>query len=297
MNVVSQVITLFLLMLCGLVSSKLKLISQDGIAGLNKLVVCFALPCLTIAKLQQTVEPGLVRALVQVFFISGIVMLLCGLLGRFVFFRNESPERRTIFTSVCLFPNVGYMGYPVLTAAFGASNLIYGVLYNAMFNLLCWSVGVVLFDRKALNWRKLLKVPSLVCSVIGIALFALNIRLPKPILDAMNTMGDITTPLAMFIIGYHLSRLRLSDLRDAKLLLACALRLLVFPLTTWAILKLLGFSGMVLSTLTLCTAMPGAAAIAIQSETYGGDTALASRAVALSTLFSIITIPLFMLLL
>lgn len=296
-NVISQVIVLFLVMFCGFASSRFHLISDEGVSGLNKMVVYFSLPCLTIAKLQTDVEPELVRDLAAIFFLAGAAIMICGLLGRFVFFRGEEPARRAVLSSMCFFSNAGYMGYPVLTAAFGPEKLIYGVLYVAMFNILNWSVGVVLYDPSKLSLKKLIRVPSLVASLVGILLFAFRIRLPGVVVSAMDMMGNMTTPLALFVVGVRLTQVRLGDLRDAKLLFACALRLLAFPVATWAVLRLLGFSGMVLAVMTLYTAMPTATAVAIQAETYGGDRALASRCVAVSTLLSILTIPLIMLLL
>ena len=296
MDVIAQVVMLFLLMFCGFGSSKAKLIPDAGIAGLNKMVVCFALPCLIVGKLQQSVDPALMRDLTAVFLTGGATMLLFCLLGRFVFFRNETAPRRAVFTSMCMFSNAGYMGFPVLSAAFGADNLIYGVLYVAVFNLLGWSVGVMLFDRSALSLRRILKVPSLIAAVLGIVLFLLGIRLPKIVVDAMDAMASITTPLAMFIIGTRLTKVRLSDMRDVKMLLACGLRLLIYPVAAWLICTLFGCAGIVRATVTLCTAMPCAAQVALQAENYGGDRELASRGVAVSTLFSIATIPIILLL-
>ena len=296
MNVIAQVVMLFLLMLCGFASSKTRLVPDEGIAAMNKMVVYFALPCLIVGKLQQDVDPTLMRDLSMVFLTGGATMLLFGALARFVIFRNDPAPRRAVFTSMCMFSNAGYMGFPVLNAAFGPDNLIYCVIYVAVFNLLGWSVGVMLFDREALDFRKLLKVPSLIAAVLGIVLFLLEIRLPKVLLDAMDAMASVTTPLAMFIIGTRLAQLRMSDLRDVKLLFTCALRLLVFPVLTYLLLTLLGVSDMVRAVVTLCTAMPAAAQVVIQAENYNGDGALASRGVAVSTLLSIATIPIILLL-
>ena len=296
MNVIAQVIMLFLLMFCGFFSSKMRLMSEEGIAGLNKMVVYFALPCLMITKLQQDVDPALVRDLTQVFVLGGATMLLFVAVARFGIFRGEESRRRAVLASMCMFSNAGYMGFPVLNAAFGPENLIYCVIYVAVFNLLGWSVGVMLFDRSALSIHKILKVPSLIAAVLGIVLFVLKIRLPGILLNAMEGLSGMTTPLAMFVIGARLSKLHMSDLRDVKLLLACALRLLVFPVAAWLILKALGVSDMVRAVVTLCTAMPCAAQVAIQAENYGGDGELASRGVAVSTLLSIATIPIILLL-
>ena len=295
-DVILQVVVLFLMMFCGFLSVRTRLISNEGIAGLNNLVIYFSLPCLTIAKLQQNVDPALVKDLVRVFLLACLTMSLFAVISRYVFFRNEPAARRSVFTSMCTFPNVGYMGYPVMTAAFGAGNLVYGVLYVAAFNLLSWSVGVVMFDRRALDLRRLLKIPALIASVLGIALFALEIRLPGPIFNFVDSMGSITTPLAMFIIGSRLAQLRLSDMKDTKLLLACALRLLAYPMIAYLLLTALGFSGMVRAVVVLCSGMPAAAQLVIQADTYGGDDKAASRAVAVSTLLSIVTIPIVLLL-
>ena len=296
MNVIAQVIVLFLLMFFGFVSSKARLIPAEGIAGLNKLVVYFALPCLMVSKLQQDVDPALMRDLAAVFVLGGITIMLFGFFAYAMVFRGEEPSRRAVLASMCFFPNTGYMGFPVLNAAFGPDKLIYCVMYVAIFNLLGWSVGVLIFDRGALDFRKLLKVPSLIAAVIGIILFVLKIRLPGVLVETMDTMGSVTTPLAMFIIGTRLTGVRLNDLRDVKLLIGCALRLLVFPAACWVLLTILGFDGMVRAVVTLCTAMPCAAQVAIQAENYGGDGVLASRCVAVSTLLSIVTIPIILLL-
>ena len=296
MDVIAQVIVLFLLMFFGFISNKARLIPAEGIAGLNKLVVWFALPCLMISKLQQDVDPALARDLAAVFVLGGITIVLFGFLAHAVVFRGEEPSRRAVFASMSFFPNAGYMGFPVLNAAFGPDNLIYCVMYVAIFNLLGWSIGVLIFDRSALDLRKLLKVPSLIAAVIGIILFVLKVHLPGVLVDTMETMGSVTTPLAMFVIGTRLTEVRMSDLRDVKLLIACALRLLVFPVICWALLTVLGFGGLVRAVVTLCTAMPCAAQVAIQAENYGGDGVLASRCVAVSTLLSIATIPVILLL-
>ena len=295
-DVILQVVVLFLMMFCGFLSIKTRLISNEGITGLNNLVIYFSLPCLTIAKLQQSVDPALVKDLITVFLLACLTMSLFGLLSRYVFFRREPAQRRSVYASMCTFPNVGYMGYPVMTAAFGAGNLIYGVLYVAAFNVLSWSVGVVMFDRSALDLRRLLKIPTLIASMLGIALFALEIRLPGPVFNFLDSMGSITTPLAMFIIGSRLAQLCLDDMKDVKLLLACVLRLLIYPLIAYLLLTVLGFSGLVRAVVVLCSGMPAAAQLVIQADTYGGDVKVASRAVAVSTLLSIATIPVVLLL-
>ena len=137
--------------------------------------------------------------------------------------------------------------------------------------------------------------PSLIAVIVGLVLFLTGWRLPGFINDALSMMGNVTTPLAMFVIGARLIDLRFAHLQDWKLLLACALRLIIFPAAV-LLLRFTGLPAAVVSVLYICTAMPCAATTAMQSEMYHCDNSLASRGVALSTAFSILTLPLMLLL-
>ena len=297
MDVMNQVLVLFLLILCGFTAIKAGWIREGGIQGLNAMVLYFSLPCLTVAKLQQEASPGLMLELSQVFVIGAVSILLSGAVAWYAVFRREERPRRAVLTSMAMFSNAGFMGFPVLSAALGEDKLIYGVVYVGVFNLINWSIGIILFDRRAMSWKRLLCVPCLSASIVGLILFVANIRLPSVLTNALDMLGNTTTPLAMMIVGARLTKLKLADLGDVKLLLACALRLLIFPLAVYGASLLLGVSEWVRGTLTLCTAMPCAAGLVIQAETYGGDGPMASRGVAVSTLLSAATIPLMLIIL
>ncbi len=264
MAVFLQVITLFLLIFCGFFSAKGKLVDENGISTLNKIVLYFALPALTLYGLQKDASPELIHDLILVFFISLAIMIL-----------SEPNERRSVLTNLSMLSNSAYMGYPVVIATLGEDMLIYAVVFVGAFNLMCWTFGSFFFGGiSAIQPKKLLTNPSLIAVLVGLVLFLTGWRLPGFINDALSMMGNVTTPLAMFVIGARLIDLRFAHLQDWKLLLACALRLIMY----------------------ICTAMPCAATTAMQSEMYHCDNSLASRGVALSTAFSILTLPLMLLL-
>lgn len=290
MSVISQVLVLFLLMLCGLLAVKARWINDAGLQGLNKLVIYFSSPFLILSKLQQDASPSLLPELIDVFWMGGLAIVLCGLIGLLIF-QREKEDRKKIFIGMAMFSNAGFMGFPVLISAFGEEKLIYGIIYVAIFNVLLWSVGVLIFDKHALSLKKIVTVPTLLASVLGVILFLCNIRLPAMVNQTLELLGDTTTPVAMFVVGARLSQLRKEDITDMKLLLACALRLIVLPLIIYFLTGLLGATEMVRTTVTLCTAMPCAAVQVIHAETYHGNAPLASRGVALSTALSIATIP------
>lgn len=292
MQVVSQVTVLFLLMALGYLAAQGRILNKSAFEGINKLVLFFTLPCLTFAKLQREAAPGQMGELAETFLLATVFMLLCVAVG-FLYTRGQPEKRRAVFLNMAMFSNCGFMGYPVIIAAFGEEKLIYAVMYAASFNLLTWTVGVYLYaGRAGLSLKKLLLNPTLIAVVLGVLCFGLAIRIPQIPLDAMTLLGDTTTPLAMVIIGGLLAGLKLNDIKDGMLLLSCLMRLIVFPLAVLGILLALRVPRGVLEGVFVCTAMPASTATAMQAEFFKGDGPLASRGVALSTALSVITIPL-----
>ncbi len=297
MQVLSQVVGLFLLMALGYFAARKQILDRSAFEGLNKLVLFFSLPCLTFVKLQRDALPGQMGELIETFLIGAVSMILCGIIA-LLYTRHEEKLRKSVFIHMAMFSNCGFMGYPLIIAAVGEDKLIYGVMYVAAFNLLTWTVGVYLYAGKAgLSLKKIVLNPALIAVTLGTLFFAFSIRIPKFTMDAMTMMGDTTTPLSMVIVGSRLSDLKLSDLKDKMMLLSCLLRLVVFPLLIWGILTLMKVPQGVLIGVFICSAMPASASTAMQAEYYKGDALLASRSVAVSTALSVATIPLILLLL
>lgn len=297
MTVLYQVLTLFLLMLCGLIAIKTRLISPKDVSVMNSFVLNFAQVGLIIDGLQRKADPQLIRELGWTFLISCVIMMLCGAVGGLLF-RREPHDRRAVLTNLCMVSNCGYMGFPVVIAALGQNALIYAVVYSTGFNLMCWTACAFVFGgREAMRPRNLLSNPALIATLVGMALFLGGWSLPKFLGDAMSMLGATTTPLAMFVIGARLVSLRPAHLKDKKLLLVCLLRLVVFPLTALLFLRMTPLPKAVIDVLYLCTAMPCAALTAMQTELFHCDSDLASRCVALSTALSLATLPVMLLLL
>ena len=295
MTVLLQVMTLFLLMLCGFLSAKTRLMDDGSLRGLNTLVLYFAQPALILHRLQTPASPELIVDLIWVFVLACATICLAGVIA-FYLFAREDRQRRAVLISLSMLSNCGFMGFPIITATMGECALIYAVVFLAAFNLMAWTLGAYYFGgSKAMQPQKLLLNPTIWAIAGGLFLFFTGWTLPSFFNDALDMLGSTTTPLTMFVIGARLISLRKEHLRDVRLLLMCALRLVVFP----AMILLLRFTPlpeMVVSSVYLCTAMPCAAMTAMQSELYDSDKELASRGVALSTALSMATVPLMLLL-
>lgn len=294
MEVLLQVLTLFLLMMTGLGAVKFRVLDDKGVSGLNTLVLYFAQPCLILARLQQDATPELLKELAWVFVLTCLVMLLSALAAHRLF-KKQPHDRRAVLTNLAMASNCGFMGYPVITAAFGEGALIYAVMYVTAFNLMCWTLGSYYYGgRKAVDPMRLVKNPSILAIVAGLLLLLTGWRLPGFMNNALELMGSTTTPIAMFVIGARLLGVRREDLLDRPLLGACGLRLIVVPAAV-LLLRLTPLPPMVISALYLCAAMPCAALTGMQADLYNCDRALASRGVAVSSALSMATVPLMLL--
>lgn len=295
MTVLLQVMTLFLLMLCGFVAAKTRLMNDQNLRGLNTLVLYFAQPALILHRLQTPASPELIVELVWVFVLACVTIGLAGVIA-FRLFAKEEADRRAVLISLSMLSNCGFMGFPIIIATMGDGALIYAVVFLAAFNLMAWTLGAYYFGgRKAMQPQKLLKNPTIWAIAAGLFFFLTGWSLPGFTNNALDMLGGTTTPLTMFVIGARLVSLRKEHIRDTKLLLMCALRLVIFPAAI-LLLRLTPLSDMVVSSVYLCTAMPCAAMTAMQAELYDSDKELASRGVALSTALSMATVPLMLLL-
>ena len=291
MQIMLQVFTLFLLMMCGFYARKTRMMGDEAFTGLNRLVLYFAQPALILSSMQQSASPELIRDLAFVLVLACAVMILSGL-AALRLFRHESAPRRSVLTSMSMVSNCGFMGFPLIIAALGEEALIYAVIYVAAFQLICWTLGAYVFGgRRAMRPGELFKNPSLLAVLGGLVLFLTGWRLPGFVNDGLSMMGSVTTPVAMFVIGSNLVGLKPSHLSDRPMLAACALRLIAAPLAV-LLLRLTPLSSQVVNSLYLCTAMPCAALTAMMAELYQADSVLASRGVAVSTALSMVTVPL-----
>ena len=196
-----------------------------------------------------------------------------------------------------VFSNAIFMGFPIIEAFLGKEALFAAAVYNISFQLLAFSVGPVMLSRgggKAVKLRPSSFItPAALAAIVGFLLFVAGLGLPTALLSALDLLGGTTTPLSMVLIGAIISRMRPASLiGNPRLFLTAAFRLLLFPAVVYAILYGLGLRGVYLGLPVIVAAMPVAANSAILAEAYGGDAETSASLVFLTTLLSLVTIPL-----
>ena len=164
-----------------------------------------------------------------------------------------------------------------------------------MFNLFSWTYGLVLMsgDKKQMSVKKLVTNPGILGVVIGVILFICSITLPAIIGEPIRYLGTLNTPVPMLIIGFYLSQVNFVDVfAEKKNYVASIIRLLLIPIIALGVMYLCGIRGTMLVSIVISASAPVAASCTMFATKYGGDTMLSVRLVALSTVISVVTMPL-----
>ena len=302
-QVLQQVIILVLMMLVGFIAAKAKLVKPEGRDVLTKVVLNIASPALVINSFQVKFDMQLLREMGLVALFAAVSMGLFFLLGKYIWPKGDDEKRRVLWQAT-MFSNCGFMGYPVLYSLFGQTGVMYGAVYVMVFTVYSWTLGIHIYAGKSGGWKDILLQPGLLAVFVGLAFFLFGVKLPGPIGQAVTNIGSLNTPLAMMIVGLLVAEGDFRSIfKEHTLFTGAAARLIVLPALSLGALWLLwriGLPGMpaitspVSSSCVLLTAMPIAANVAIFAAMYNIKPQFAAQTVLVSTLFSVATVPLWM---
>ncbi len=293
--VLNQIAVLFILIVIGFMLKKLKILDDRFEKGLASLIISVTLPALIITSMNYEFSKELLSNSLMILGYGASTFALM-ILVSYIFskiFHLENPQKG-VYQFLIVFPNTGFIGFPILNAVFGREAIFYASIFNVIFNILLWTLGVyfVSKEKKKINFNMLIN-PGTVSVLIGFMLFVLSIKLPYIIHSSLQTIGDTTTPLAMIMVGLLLGDARFRVLfTNIKLFIISAIRLIIIPLIVYIILSLFNLPQIVLATVVILSGMPSGANAAIFSRKFDSDYKLASQGIFLTTLLSIVSIPL-----
>jgi malate permease and related proteins len=296
---ITQTATLFAFMALGFLCSRLGILNPERDRGISALLVKVTLPALIFSAMVRPYESELLPRVLLLIGVAFAVYAACIGISVLASKAMGGPERRRgVYRYGMIFSNAGFMGFPVLEALFGGNSVFYASVYNVAFQILAFSVGLVILGweskkrgsgafKDALN-------PNTVSALLGLAFFLFRIPLPKAVHDSIARVGDMTTPLSMMFIGSLLSRSSpLALLKDWRMWVSTAFRVAAAPLLVFISLKaVIRDPAFPIEVPVMIAAMPVAANTAILAEEAGGDAEAASMLVTMSTFASLLTIPL-----
>lgn len=300
--VISKIFSLFSLIFLGFILRKKDFINEKINKGLSNILVDIALPALIITSMMVEINNKLLNHVIFFTIVTIIIYLVILVISEIITrFFNLSLAEDTIFKFLLIFSNVGYMGIPIIKTVFPENGIIFNSINLIFFNVLVWTYGVYLFNRnnKDYNFKyRNIFNNGVIAIIIGFTLLFTGYRLPIFITGSLEMLGNITFPISMLIIGSSLVEVNFKTLfLNKRLILVTLLRLIVYPLLTLAILSFFNLDPIITQISVILVAMPAAAQAVLFAGKFDGDYKLASGGIFLTTLFSIITIPLFIYLL
>lgn len=290
----TQVAIIFILIILGFFGQKIKMITEEGVNSMNNIMLNYVTPCVIINAFQREFETQLLKNLLISISAAVLSHALCFVLGA-LFIHNKDNAKQRVLRFTVIFSNCGFMALPLLNALLGSEGVFYGASYLAVFNLFVWSFGQYLIGKGqgGFDIKKAVFNPGVIAVVVGLIFFFASFTLPEIIGSPVKYISDLNTPLAMLIIGYTIATLDLKEIiRLRSEIPALILRLLVSPLILLLILYVLGIRGTLLVSTIVSASTPVAAISTMFSIKYNVDKTLSAKMVAISTLFSIITMTL-----
>lgn len=293
LTVATNVLTLFLLMGVGVACAKTKLLSDGAVKALANLVLYIATPCVIIKSCVREFDAAMLWGFLTVVAVAAVVHAVLILLAKVVF-RDSDENRRRVLRSAVVFSNAGYMAIPLQQAILGDVGVFYCAAYVIVFNVFLWTYGLAeMSGESRLSVKKILLNPGVIGVVVGLTLFVLSVPVPALITDGIGHLASLNTPVPMLIVGYYLAQTDLvAALKDGRGWLCMALRLVVAPLVALGGLLLCGVRGAVLTSLMICIATPVATSCTMFATRFDRGPRLSVNLVSLSTLLSVLTLPL-----
>lgn len=297
---VKQVVVLFILIFAGFVCVKTKAVKMEGKKAFSDLLLYLIVPAMVINSYMMEFNIDILHNLLKAFELS-ILLLLIGLFITLALTAKHKSPDLPIMRFACIFSNAAYMGFPLIQALFGAEGILYASVYVTVYNILLWTVGYS-FVTKKVNVKEIAKsiltAPCIIAVFIGLILYGLNVHVPDIIGTPLSMIAAINTPGSMIITGVTIAGSSMAVLlKNERLFEVIGIRLFLIPAACLLVMYLIGGNGTTAMVALMLEACPCAAITTMFSIEFGHDENLASGSVVFTTFLSIITLPLYALIL
>ena len=290
-----QVIVLFLLIFAGAFCYKTGAIKAEAKRAFSDLLLYLIVPVMVVNSYMVEFDPSTTKNLMKAFAWSSAALLI-GLAVTFFFTWKREDRNLPIQRFACIFSNAAYMGFPLIQALFGAEGLIYASAFVTMFNMLLWTIGYAMISDKIKGKEVLssiLRTPVVYAVILGMLLYFLQIPVPELVKKPCELISNMNTPLSMVITGMLMAASNVGRIiKSGKLWLVVILRMLVIPAICVGVFALSGLKGIVAEVVLLLEACPSAAITSVFAVQFHYDEEFVAGLVVVTTIVSIVTLPL-----
>ncbi len=301
--VISSVVILFVLIFLGFFIGKRGIIRKECAPDLSNFILKVTMPVTVFCSMAHQSDLSLLGNIWQIMIMALIFHLASGVVGLILVRCMKIPPREQgIWIFNCMFSNNGFMGFPLGLAIWGNNGLFLMAMANVVSNFLIFSIGLKMLTRgypvkEKINLKKMIVNNINIAVVAGFLVYICQIPIPDGVSTLLDYISQITAGLSMIVVGLSLSRMEIRDVfRNRKMFMLSAVRLLGIPFLCILVLKLLPIEidPVLKAILILMSALPAASSQTILAEQYGTNTADAGRAIFITTLFCVVTIPIAM---
>lgn len=293
--ILQQTMIMFLYMMIGYGLIKSRKLTDAGSREMANLLIWLVIPTVIInsfcvdAGKEKIIEFGIST------FLGAVALLVAVFIARVLY------GKRTIDQFAAAFSNAGFIGIPLVKEALGEKAVFYLVGMIAMLNILQWTYGAMILTGKkqSVSLKNMLFNPIVFGTAIGLILFLTGFggRLPSIISQTIQGISAINAPVAMIVLGTYLAKTSWKELfTDLELYKLAVVRLILIPIVTILIFKILPGSSQMHMAIAIGAGAPVGANVAVYSQINHLDYAYACRTVAFTTILSIVVMPVILML-
>ncbi len=291
-----QVAILYLIVAVGFIADRIGIFKQTTAKLSNDLLFYVITPVVIV---QSFLNMEFNKETISLFLLAFVCMFTTLVVGIFIvipFFRKDK-ENSSIYKYAVSYGNMGYMALPLCQSLLGSEGVFYCSAGVVAFNILSFVHGIWLMKKGTENdegfkIKTIILNPGVLSVAVGLPLFISGIELPEIINGAVTHIANLNTPLAMIFLGTYIANSDLKAMfKQKQNYLVALLKLLVLPVIMFAIFKLIGLSGTIITACMISASVPSATNTVMFAAKYGKDTGVASTVVAFCSLLSVLTIP------
>ncbi len=294
-------IGIFLILICvGIVTVKVKIFDARSLASISRLVIQVSLPAyIFISAVNSATRQSIMDSLIIIpisVVLYAILIAVSWLIEKI--FRLQG-DRKSVFRASLVFGNIGFMGIPLVIVIYPDTALLYVSIFTIVDQLFFWIYGVLLTKpvsddskRISLSNLKNLLSPPLIAIVLAIVFIAAGIHIPAVLSSALTVVGNTSMPLALIYIGGVLCTSDIKPvLKCGELYTGMTVKMIALPVVFYTLMVLMGLRADMAGTLAFMVALPGIELVPMLAKTNGSDGDYAVCAIMLTTIGSLITLP------
>lgn len=295
MILLKQMIILFLVMLLGFMMARKKIIDRKVSKSLSWITVNIANPALILSGSQgNSIEKKEMLFLIVLAF--GIFLFLIILAEIIIPIFSLDNSENGVYKVLFVFSNIGFMGFPIISSVYGSKGLLYGSIFLLPFNILIYTYGIMCMSKQKTGIKqKLIKLFNigLIAGITSLVLAVNKVTLPNVAGQLISMLSALTAPLSMIVIGASFTEISIRQIFcDIRLLIFAILKLVIVPLIGIAMIKCITSNDILNGVCFIMLATPSGSMVAMMAEQYNGNYITAAKGVALTTVLSVITMPL-----